>query len=281
MRSRPTSCWPDASSGPRLPGGLSLSPYDAWSEGEPAGKASWHPSTVRVLVVADRADSDTGFVGERLEQLGFALTQCLREDFPSDGSAPAAGDADLVLLLGSHHGVADPHRRGVVEAEATLVRDSLEAGRPVIGICYGAQLSAHALGGVVTRAEEPEIGWYYVDSHDPSLCPPGPWVQYHYDRFTVPYGARGLGESPAGPQGFAVETADGRLRLVAWQFHPEVTPTVLHRWVTEDAEVLPGLGVDADAVVAEAGDREAFTRASTHALVDVTLDAMALIRLPV
>jgi GMP synthase (glutamine-hydrolysing) len=229
-------------------------------------------------VVADRADSDTGFVGERLEQLGGELTQLLREDFPADGTALSADDADLVLLLGSHHGVVDPGREDVVAAESALVLNCLDEGRPVIAICYGAQLAAHALGGVVDRAEFPEIGWYYVDSHDPALCPPGPWAQYHYDRFTVPAGARGLGESAAGPQGFAVESPDGRLRLVAWQFHPEVTPDVLQRWVDEDAEVLPGQGVDAAAIVAEARERSAFAQAEAHALIDVTLDAMSVLR---
>jgi GMP synthase-like glutamine amidotransferase len=228
-------------------------------------------------VVADRADSDTGFVGERLEQLGGELTQLLREDFPAD-RALDAGEADLVLLLGSHHGVVDAGREDVVAAESALVRRCLDDGRPVIAICYGAQLAAHALGGVVDRADDPEIGWYYVDSHDPALCPPGPWVQYHIDRFTVPDGARGLGESTAGPQGFAVESPDGLLRLVAWQFHPEVTPAVLQRWVDEDAAVLPGVGVDAAAFVAEAVEREAFSRASAHALVDVALDAMSVLR---
>jgi len=240
---------------------------------------------MRVLVVADRADSEPGFVGERLEQLGAELVQSLREDFPTGDVSDAAGgaiagsaDADLVLLLGSHHGVVDPGREQVVETESALVRGCLERGVPVMAICYGAQLSAHALGGTVGKASEREIGWYYVESADPALCPPGPWVQYHYDRFTVPEGARPLGRSDAGPQGFAIEGDDGRLQLVAWQFHPEVTPEILKRWVSEDSEALPGQGVDAEAVVAEAQQREAVSRAAAHALVDVSLDAMGLVR---
>ncbi len=228
---------------------------------------------MRVLVVADLGDSDPGLVGERLEQLGGVLTAAYRnEAVPTD-----AGDAELVLLLGSSHGVPDPGREDVVAAESALVLDCLEREVPVIGICYGAQLAAHALGGSVARAADHEIGWYYVESHDPALCPPGPWVQYHYDTFTVPDGARLLGHSDVGPQGFAVETAAGRLRLVAWQFHPEVDAGILRRWVAEDAQALPRVGVDAAAFVAETEQRVLVSRAATHALVDVTLDAMGLV----
>jgi GMP synthase (glutamine-hydrolysing) len=231
---------------------------------------------VRVLVVADRGDSDPGFVGERLEQLGGELTTLFRSDRP----APLdVGDASLVLLLGSADGVAQPGREAAVAAESAMVLDCLDRGVPVIAICYGAQLAAHALGGTVGKAMEPEIGWYYVESHDPALCPPGPWVQFHYDRFTVPEGARLLGRSDAGPQGFAIESESRALRLVAWQFHPEVTPVTLARWVAEDAQALPAVGVDGAAFVAEAQQRERVTRAATHALVDVTLGAMGLVAL--
>jgi GMP synthase-like glutamine amidotransferase len=228
---------------------------------------------MRVLVVADRIDHESGFVGERLEQLGATLTTSYREDFP----ALDAGDAALVLLLGSHHGVADPGREEAVAVESQLVRDCLARGVPVIGICYGAQLAAHALGGVVTKAENPEIGWYYVESHDPSLCPPGPWAHYHYDRFTVPEGTRELGVSDAGPQGFVLESSSGVARLIAWQFHPEVTPDVLQRWVEETADDLVAIGIDGPAIAAEGFQRERVSRAAAHALVDVALDAMSLI----
>jgi GMP synthase (glutamine-hydrolysing) len=232
--------------------------------------------TVRVLVVGDRTDSEPGLVGQRLEQLGGELTLTMREDFPPRGPVPGGDTADLVVLLGSASGVMEPGREDAVGTEAGLVRDCLDRGVPVMAICYGAQLAAHALGGTVERSPLSEVGWYYVESHDPSLCPPGPWAQYHYDRFTVPEGARLLGESEAGPQGFAVESDDGVLRLVAWQFHPEVTPEILDAWVHEDP-TLQAQGVDPEAIVEQAREREATTRAATYALVDIALDLMALV----
>jgi GMP synthase (glutamine-hydrolysing) len=233
---------------------------------------------VRVLVVGDRGDSDPGFVGERLEQLGGTLSSYRREDLTSVADRPQPDHADLVLLLGSADGVVDPGREAVVAAESTLVRDCLARGVPVIAICYGAQLASHALGGTVTKGGARQIGWYFVESHDPALCPPGPWLQYRDDWFTVPEGARLIGTSDVGAQGFAVETAEGRLQLVAWQFHPEVTPAILQRWVAEDVDILPGRGVDPVEFVAETQERELVARAAAHALVDVTLDAMGLVR---
>lgn len=233
---------------------------------------------MRVLVVGDRGDSDPGYVGERLEQLGAELTSALRGELAADGSAPSSAAIDLLLLLGSADGVADQGREDAVAVEAALVRDCLARDVPVMAICYGAQLAAHALGASVTKGGASELGWYYVESHDPALCPPGPWVQYHDDWFSVPDGARLTGLSDAGPQGFAVESAQGRLRLVAWQFHPEVSPEILDRWVSADADSLRRRSIDVPALMAETRDRAEVARASTHALVDVTLDAMGLVR---
>ena len=44
---------------------------------------------------------------------------------------------------------------------------------PVYGICYGNQIMAHALGGTVERAREPEIGWHHVVSDVPEVIPEG------------------------------------------------------------------------------------------------------------
>jgi GMP synthase-like glutamine amidotransferase len=156
-------------------------------------------SVLRVEVVAD-VDDDAGFVGERLvDRHGAELVGLDRDALPA---SPSSGTS-LLLLLGSARSVLSPAEADTVESESALVRTALTAGVPVIGICYGAQLLAHALGGAVSVAPRPEIGWFAVTSADPTLCPEGPWAQFHSDAFTPPPGARVLGTSAAGCQGFA------------------------------------------------------------------------------
>jgi GMP synthase (glutamine-hydrolysing) len=219
---------------------------------------------VRVAVVGDHGvgDGDSGWVGERLEQLGATLVPVDRIDLPAYG---ALGGIDLLLLLGSDRSVrADPAAEGVT-AEAALLRATLDAGVPAIGICYGAQLAAHALGGKVVAAPLPEVGWYEVDSADPVLCPRGPWAQYHLDAFEPPDGVRVLGRNAAGVQGFATD------RLVAWQFHPEVKPATLGRWIAAGPGDVAAAGADPVAVAAYAEQHEERVRGAAHELTDAAL----------
>lgn len=225
---------------------------------------------VRVAVVGDHGvgDGDPGWVGERIEQRGATLAPVDREALLA---YEELGDIDLLLLLGSDRSVrADPLAQAVT-AEAELLRVSLEAGVPAIGICYGAQLAAHALGGEVTAAVRPEIGWYEVESADPVLCPPGPWAQYHLDALVPPPGARVLGHSAAGVQGYVTD------RLVAWQFHPEVTPETLQRWIAAGPDEVAAVGADPAAVAAYSEQHRAEVRSAAHALTDAALAHLGVI----
>ena len=219
---------------------------------------------VRVAVVGDHGvgDGDPGWVGERLEQRGATLVPIDRERLPTYAEL---GAIDLLLLLGSDRSVrADPAAEAVT-AEAGLLTASLEAGVPALGICYGAQLAAHALDGQVTAAVPPEIGWYQVESADPVLCPPGPWAQYHLDALVPPPGARVLGHSASGVQGYVTD------RLVAWQFHPEVTPETLQRWIAAGPDDVAAVGADPAAVAAYSQQHRARVRSAAHRLTDAAL----------
>ena len=132
---------------------------------------------MRVLEVANDGDGDDGFVGERLAELGATFDRRLREE--PDSLARAELRADVVVLLGSDWSVHDQSLSGYTDVEIDLARRVIAKGLPLLGICFGAQLSAAALGCVVERAPRAEIGWRTLESDDPSLCGEGPWFQYH------------------------------------------------------------------------------------------------------
>jgi len=225
---------------------------------------------MRMLVVADRGEDDLGYVGERLVRRGIRPVALDRDDLPT---LEEVGPVDLVYLLGSGRSVANPVEIDRVAGETALINAALDAATPVLGICYGAQILAHALGGTAQRATRPELGWFSHESYNQALCPSGPWLQFHGDSFTLPTGARLLGRSESGPQGFSHEsvTADGApARALGWQFHPEVTPSTLARWLRVENAFVNGLG-DPEVINAEAQRLNPQVRQAAYELADTAL----------
>ncbi len=218
-------------------------------------------------VIANRGDDDPGLVGDRLRECGFGLRTVLRE---SDDAWPAPGTVDLVLVLGSEWSVYWEAYRAPVAREQAYVAAAVDADVPVLGICFGAQVVASALGGEVRPAGSQELGWLPIEPVDDSSggadgIEAGPWFQWHADTFTLPPGARLLASSDVGPQAFRVGSALGV------QFHPEVTPEIVGRWAAGDPAPLTRAGTDATSVVARtAEEQQRVTRATTR-LVDAFL----------
>ena len=130
-------------------------------------------------------------------------------------------------MLGSEWHVYDESTAVLVEAEAQVVRDAVVADVPVLGICFGGQVIAHALGGEVMRTDRYEIGWYEVEplAGAPGDFVAGPWVEWHDDVFSVPEGFDVLARTESGPQ----LVRGGR--VLGTQFHPECTETMLTSWL--------------------------------------------------
>lgn len=124
---------------------------------------------------------------------------------PYAGEAlPQAADLTGLVVLDGPSGAADdevPH----LAAERHLLRQTVDLGLPVLGVCFGAQSLAVALAGSVTRATSPEVGMNAVQltaaGHaDPVLSPAGaePSVlQWHHDTYTLPPRAVSLATSDA------------------------------------------------------------------------------------
>ena len=212
-----------------------------------------------VLVIGNRVDPDAGYVGDRFSELGFALSRVWREDGLPIKVPPGT---TVALLLGSEWSVAAPVAPEVLAAECALVRAAGSAGVPVLGLCYGAQVLAHAYGGRVSAAPHPEVGLVSIETVDETIVPPGPWWAFHSDVIEPPEDARVLASNGCGVQAFELPGALGV------QFHPEVRPSVLEEWL----ERVPTMAATARApsaeLVALAVHRESDARAAAYALVD-------------
>lgn len=160
-----------------------------------------------------------------------------------------AGDAlpeldafDRLVVMGGPMGVGDEDRYPWLRAEKVLIREAIEAGRSLVGVCLGAQLIAEALGASVTRNLHQEIGWFPVRLTEAArihpLCKDLPAelqvLHWHGDTFALPPNALHLAASEAcAQQGFLV---DGR--ILGLQFHLEMTPTSLRTLCSHCADEL-------------------------------------------
>lgn len=212
-----------------------------------------------VLVVGNTTDPDAGYVGDRFRDRGLALSRTWRETgLPTDVPAGTA----VVLLLGSEWSVAHPVAPDVLTAECALVLSARSAGVPVLGLCYGAQVLAHAYGGRVSVAANPEVGLVSVETVDEALVPSGPWWAFHSDVIEPPADARLLARNGCGVQAFELPGALGV------QFHPEVRPAVLEEWLQRLPAMAAHAGDPGADLVVTAFRRESEARAAANALVD-------------
>ena len=120
-----------------------------------------------------------------------------------------------------------------------LLRELLERGMPLFGVCLGGQLLADAVGPSSRPARQPELGWYEVEltpdgERDPVFGPLAPRFTafgWHRYEFALPRGGTPLATSAACLQAF-------RLGDVAWaiQFHAEVTAEDADAWIEDDRD---------------------------------------------
>ncbi len=230
----------------------------------------------RALVIAHEPDGLATQIERRLVQRGFRVdTHVVTTDYDAPNVAapfPDLGQYDLLVPMGSVRSLTEKHEIDAwIHDEIDLVRAAHDSDMAILGVCFGLQIIADALGGSVETAPVTEIGWTEIADGDvANPVGPGPWMQWHHDRIVPPPHAEILARNDAAVQMIRIG------RTVGTQFHPEVDlGHVAEFLVSTDDDYLARYGIDREQLLADTQANEAHNIEQCHALVDWFLDTVA------
>ncbi len=194
---------------------------------------------------------------------GFDLT-CTR--LFADDPLPALEEFDLLIVMGGPMGVLDEGQYPWLQQEKNFLQKVIAAGKPVLGICLGAQLLADVLGAKVFPNKEKEIGWFPVLRADvvpdgsklpeqlTNILPSSQTVfHWHGDTFSLPEEAVRLYSSEAcANQAFVYNE-----RVIALQFHLETTPESITALIENcRAELMPATWIQQEGEILAASKQD-------------------------
>jgi GMP synthase-like glutamine amidotransferase len=213
---------------------------------------------MRICILENEPESPAGLFEEWALLNGH---NCSVVDVPRLTTWPEAESYELIVSLGSEcsvHASPDPW----IADELEFLREAHRKAVPVFGICFGGQALAAALGGGVHRASRAHGEWREIETHEPDLVSPGPWLRWHQDVAELPPRARLLAGTPAEPLAFEAGSS------VGLQFHPEATQKIVEGWFEMGRQRLADQGIDAERLQEEIRRASAGARERAFALFD-------------
>jgi GMP synthase-like glutamine amidotransferase len=192
------------------------------------------PGMMQVAIFQHLETEGPGFFPELLGSRGIS---CEIHRLYDTGEPPAGISSPLVIM-GGGMSVHDEKEFPFLAGEKEIIRRSIREGRPVVGICLGAQLIADAVGSRVYPGKK-EFGWCRIARESSDYFHSFPdrmeVFQFHGDTFELPGGAVLLWKGvEVKHQMFLLGSAAGV------QFHPEITVPLIREWAKE----LPAKEID-------------------------------------
>lgn len=145
-----------------------------------------------------------------------------------------------MIFMGGPYSVNDDH--DWIINELNLIRHAIQQDIPMMGVCFGAQMISKALGAEIKPAEKMEAGWHRITAdtsllhnlHALNLEDSFEVFEWHEDSFSIPEGAiRIFKGSGTKNQGYI------HGKILAMQFHLEVTEHMVAEWLDRYKECLP------------------------------------------
>lgn len=232
----------------------------------------------RILVFQHVAAEPLGTLDPLIRQRGHRMRFVNFERQPD--AQPCMDRYDGLIVLGGPMNVEEQATRPHLRTELKVIEQALRQDKPVLGICLGSQLLAHALGAAVVRHRQPEIGWYELETNqqgraDPIASALGrrlPVFQWHSRSFAIAHGATSLASTPScANQAFRYGS-----NAYGFQFHPEINQALIERWVGlphYHAELVnAGLAQDVASILARTPAAMVAMRGSAHTVFSRFLD---------
>lgn len=211
---------------------------------------------MRALAITYERDAGAGVFAEAAAAREIEVEPWLRREDP-EPPRPVF-EYDAVLVFGGSMHVDQVDRHPWIEEDRRLLAGLLQARKPLLGVCLGAQILNLAAGGEVFRLERTEIGWPDVEltpegRADPLTEPLGPRfeaLEWHSYGCGPPPGATVLARNEGALQAWRPGPA-------AWaiQFHAEVTLSDFESWIASAKSEGEPAGVDLDKLLAETRSR--------------------------
>ncbi len=206
---------------------------------------------VQLVVLQHQELIGPGSLADVAARLGLPLSICRL-----DQGEPLPGvdqPGQILVILGGCMGVGDRNSAcyGWMPAEIELIRQRLSLNLPMLGLCLGAQLLAHAAGGTVEQLKYPsadspgmELGcgsilWHHTIDQEPELMRglqrSEPVFLWHGDRVRLPLDATLLASNlVCREQAFRIGSGWGL------QFHAEFTRAMAASWIEAYPELVTG-----------------------------------------
>lgn len=204
-----------------------------------------------VLVIQHAEVEKPGLISDELASAGYPIQPVLA--FHGQSIPQNTEEFQGLVIMGGPMGIYERERYPYLRDELRLIQKTLEAQKPILGICLGSQLLAAASGAEVRLGKQKEIGWRQVNltdegkldslltGIDQSFTP----LHWHGDIFDPPRGAITLASSDLA----ACQAFRFRDNAYGFLFHMEMTAEILRGMIETFTGELSQEGIDGQKII--------------------------------